>query len=273
MNNAVSSNNLISSTNFFDQKNVKNFLKNNTKKDILTHLSEILKTVSLNKVQNLEKLCCSKSFSLRNIPQISYEFASKKKTTTNVNIKTLAFQDLKNILHSHQTFDHRKEQTNAENAYECRLLFMTLTGLRIQSTFDLNSNSNFFEKNCKNCKKKDPCLIFNRQCFQTINIKETKTSNHILPLLPNIMPCYHFLKNCDDNSLVNYQQITFEFNKKLKEEYTLTSHSLRKFLPNFFSINSSMSNTGNWTNSNTMKKHYLDKDHKYLLIYQELKNL
>ena len=227
----------------------------------------------MNKVQNLEELCCSKNFSLRNIPKISHEFTTQKKIVTNKEIKTLNFQDLKCILQTHKTFDHENENKHSENAYECRLIFMTLTGLRIQSSFDLNSNSTLIEKNCKFCNKKDICEIFNRKCFHTLNIKETKTSSHSLPLLPNISPCYHFLKKCTDNTHANYQQITFDFNKKLKEEYSLTSHCLRKFLPNFFSSNSSLSNTGNWTNSNTMKRHYLDRDHKYLLIFQELKNI
>ena len=56
---------IINSQNFFSQKSIKNFLKTSQKKDVLTHLSEILKTVSLNKLNNLEIACQNKDFSLR----------------------------------------------------------------------------------------------------------------------------------------------------------------------------------------------------------------
>ena len=230
---------------------------------IITHLSEILRFLAKNKIQNFENLFCTNtSFTLKDIPNISSLVSTD--VNSKKNSKEIEFLNVSQLLEQLRIPENFKTTNNQ------RLIFMSLSGLRLQSSMDLKKNSVIIRKKCKKCSEFETCEFITSDCFNYVKILQTKTVEHVFPLLPQASKSYDFLRNSEENTTANYQNIAKLFNAFLKNAFGLTSHSLRKFLPNLMTTFSQSNNTGNWqgkAGENTMKNFYLQKDFKYVQAY------
>ena len=258
----------IDSAVFFSKNNIKNFCNYDKCKDTVTHLSEILRSVSLNSIDNFETLFHNKNFSLKQIPEFSDQ-KSLKSNKGKGEINTIDFEFLKIIYSRHKKFNH-SQPGNDNN--ECRLLFLAMTGLRANSSFELQKNSEFIKRRCSKCSGQNTCTFPTINCLDRLKINQTKTVSHEMPLLTQVQKCFHYLKSSQSNNLSHYQNTMSNFNSFLKESSSskLTSHGLRKFLPNFSANYNITSNTGNWHGNKNMEKFYLHKEYKYLLLHSHL---
>ena len=214
--------------------------------------------------------CYREGFSLKKIPNIQAlmikEQTTSKSDKKRQEIKFLKFEDLVEFLkipsQHRSTFDHR-------------LIFLAFSGLRFQSSLDLKINSCFVKKSCKRCKDFKVCAQPTSDCFNCIRILNTKTTEHVFPILPQAWESYQTLYSDHNNTSQRYNLISNDFNKTLKEKLNLTSHSLRKFLPNLMTDFSSACNTGNWKGASgyeNMRNFYLQKNFKYVVLYTMLRH-
>ena len=142
---------LVSSAAFFSKQNIQDFIQQtkSEKRIIITHLSEGLKQISLNKINNFETYLRQSKATLKNIPSINdiiaatYNSKSKPKNSEKNEISAKQLADI--YLH-HQSFNHCHY---GNNSHHCRILFLALTGLRIQSSINLKNNSKITQRKCK----------------------------------------------------------------------------------------------------------------------------
>lgn len=173
-------------------------------------------------------------------------------------VSFISFEEFVHVLdnHSHRHID------------ECRFLFQCATAARVSNTFNLKEYSEFVPKKCKKCLFFQCCDIIHENCFHHIKFTKTKTDMYEIPLLPQILSCFQNIKVNNDQNLKK------KYDKFLFEHFKTTSHSCRKFLPNFFYNNKEHYNCGGWankTNKNiTMQNYYLTKNSKFILLYHAL---
>lgn len=266
----------ISEQQFFSKSNVEGFLQEQrgfykNVAIIVTHLSETLKFIAKNKVDNFEGLMCLRdNFSLKEIPNIqqliSPAAASPQKRVRLEDVSFLRIDDFLKYI---------KIKNSERSSFDHRLIFMTLTGIRFQSSLNLKDNSSFLKRLCSKCQDIQICSQPTSDCFNRVKIFETKTTAHEFPLVPQASNSYKFLLSQPDNDSKYYSVISRSFNKTLKDRHNITSHALRKFLPNFLSDFSSSNNTGNWKGNAglaNMKKFYLQRDFKYISIFVMLRD-
>ena len=237
---------------------------------IVTHLSELLKHVAKNKIENFDSVMCLKeNFTLKQIPNIQKivgDAGKSQKTTTKGDISFLKIEDLLGYL---------KISNALRSEFDHRVIFLALTGLRFQSSLDIKINSTYVQKACKICSNTKICSQPTSKCFDRIKIHTTKTTEHEFPIIPQAYKSFVYLRDSKSNSSKYYAEISRKFNNHLKNRHNLTSHSLRKFLPNFVSDFSSSCNTGNWKGPSglaNMKKFYLQREFKYVSIFMMLRD-
>ena len=233
---------------------------------IITHLSELLKFIAKNKEQNFSNMFCYReNFSLKSIPNIQNLMSDSRKRSDNVDVCFLKAEDL---------IEYLKIPSRLRSDFEHRLIFLAVSGVRFQSSLDLNSNSRLDKKLCLFCSDFNVCTHVTSKCFNYVRILNTKTTEHGFPILPQAWESFKFLQGDPFNISANYTKISKDFNQRLKEKHNLTSHALRKFLPNLMTDFSSSCNTGNWQGPSgleNMKKFYLQKDFKYIVLYMILR--
>ena len=263
----------IKSNLIFSKANIRQFLlQTKYEKNITaTHLSEGLRHIALNKIDNYESFLLQSKATLKNIPEITYildgEAVGKKKSKKSVK-NEISTRTLTEAYIQHINFDHKTTPNTIQNSHVCRTLFLAFTGLRFQSSLNLQSNSQFSIRKCKHCYYNNPCKNTEYDCFDRLNLYDTKTTSANLPLIDNIKNCFLFIKLIKDQ---DYTRTSTSFNAHLKINYSITSHALRRYLVNF--VSQDKSNTGNWSNQNTQRKFYQHPEYKFKLIHHYLNSL
>lgn len=260
---------------FFNKTNLYNFVKtikcaNSGINLVLIHLSEMSKFISINLEKNLYTAAKSKdNFSLKKY-QLFQNLLEPKLKSLPKKVPVFDNYQVKDFILNHA----KKHSFSSQcvDPIECRISFMLLSGLRFQSTLDLNQNSEYLAKVCQHCKNLPACNNVTIACLNRIKIFETKTYEHNLPLLDQIQKCYWQLLYDDNNATKNYANLLDDTNKFCQKTFSCTSHGLRKFLPNFMNAAAFLCNTGNWSNNNTMKNHYLHDDIKYTMVLSFLRD-
>ena len=234
----------------------------NCKHILVTHLSELMKSVTFEKVATVETLFLNQpDFSLKKLNS----FKSMAKVNSSVDDTCSIIVSFPQVVQA-----LKEHKCSKSNLFPCRFIFQALTGVRSISTFSLACNSIFVNKTCLNCKSGNvPCQILTPDCFNKLTLKTTKTSSYSFFIIPQCNLCYLNLLVFEQKHLsISRQQDAY--NKYLKRMYNCTSHGVRKFLPNFFTASLPASNTGNWSSLKTMKKYYLKEHAKYFSLYQAL---
>ena len=115
---------------------------------VVTHISEILKAVSLHSISDLSQLMGAPGASLKQIPHIKFSFCKKPEggNTKNRSFSNIKFEDVARCLKTHLEFNHKGLNQDTK---VCRMLFQLCSGLRISNCFDLETNSRLSEKKCK----------------------------------------------------------------------------------------------------------------------------
>ena len=168
----------------------------------------------------------------------------------------------------HLKFDHKNTPNTIQNSHDCRTLFLAFSGLRFQSSLNLDLNSHFSIRKCKHCHYNSPCRNTEYDCYDRLTLFDTKTTSANIPLIDNIQNCFSFIKLIKDQ---DYIRTSISFNAHLKLNYSITSHALRRYLVNF--ICQDKSNTGNWSNQKTQRKFYQHPEYKFKLIHQYFNSL
>ena len=231
-------------------------------------MSESFKAISLVKIKNLEEIVLLPTFSLKLLPDFKNEFCKHKVRGVKKIISFFDFGTIRDIYRQHLSFSHQNGLPE-NDYYLCRLLFQALTGVRVESTYNLKYNSSVIKKICK-CDDGCTCTFPTSNCFPRLKIHKTKTSAvHECPLIYSIFPCFCALSNTVSDDLV---KATNRYNIFLKNHFNKTSHSLRKMLPNMVKAMTG-NNTGAWQNENTLQKYYAHHEYKYIFAYTELQKL
>ena len=259
----------VNSRSFFRFQNVQRFISQSPVKNkslLITQVSEIIKTISMHKIDDLSTVSLQPGFSLKQIPVLKPSIS--KTSSSKEGLSVISIDQFISVYKSHLTKDHTFAATPN---HECRLLFQCMTGVRVSSTFNMYENVEYKQKVCNKCKFSNGCCaVVSSSCFPRLKILTTKTTAHELPLIPQAAPCYHLLKKYGHD---NIKASVGVYNQHLQTNFQLTSHSLRKFLPNFFINQKHLCNTGNWSRSSrVIQKHYLLPESKYLMLYSFLNN-
>ena len=151
-----------------------------------------------------------------------------------------------------------------QNSNIHRCFFQLFTGVRFDSTLDLDTNVSFTKKLCKECGESSVCDFIQRDCFDTLTFKSSKTTPFQVILLPFVKNCFLFLQNLKQNNSGNRDAIFDSYTSFLKSKFSVTSHKVRKFVCN---LNMDHRNTGNWTNQRVMNTFYLSKHQKFIELY------
>ena len=123
----------------------------------------------------------------------------------------------------------------------------------------------YLKKTCTNCSHLSICKYSTVSCLPKLKFYKTKNKTpHIVPLLYSVYNCFKFLLRYES---IFYLNDISSFNDFLRRNFqNKTSHSLRRFLPNFHSsILLPGDNTGNWKCNKTMRL-YTDTENKYLQL-------
>lgn len=199
-------------------------------------------------------------FSLHQIPQLNSQFHKTVRHNSNSRRAKIVFDDVYNCWKKHKCM-------NQSNINECRFLTQSLLGIRVANTFNIKTTAKILPKKCKKCGYNKTCTIIKIDCFNRLVFHTgTKTNaEYNMPILPQILSCIESLQISDQSK---YNHMTKElrvFNEFMKLQYNTTSHANRAILPNLLSNSKDYNNTGAWESFYTMKKHYLQKDAKYML--------
>ena len=250
---------------FFSPASLENFISsrpNKNKRLIVTHISEFVKMVDGFMCTDIRQPGIEKSYSLKFNPRFK-KFLPEKKTRSQSTEKFVYFNAscLEKLLDIHSRSDHSQD-----NLDSCRLLFIALVGCRPESTIDLKSNSSITKKLCNRCVSSQTCRYFTPDCFPQVHIHKTKTSaSHSAPLLTAVFPCYQALKDLPANVFQFKERHMNSLNEFSVANFGMTAHKARKFLPNLLTSNISNSNTGAWSNDQTLRRFYLSPMYKFLL--------
>lgn len=241
------------------------FIKNHpdkTKHLLLTHMSEILKAVTLNYQCDAFELFKQPNFSLTRIPHLQHEFFRDR--TLNRQKKIVTFDQVEELYGQHSC--------NLVNHFSCRFIVQCLLGVRVSNTFNL-ANASIKEKVCLKCKEFSACKIIKSDCFKRFVIHESDTKTgqaYEMPILPQIFSCINTLVKFDRLNKPK-KEVMESFNKNfMMPKFQCTSHSNRAVLPNLQAALQIYDNTGCWKDLTVMRKHYLSGDAKFLLAYSLL---
>ena len=251
--------------NFFNPRRLESFIStkpNKNKKLIVTHMSEFTKMVDGFMSNDIRKPTIDKSYSLKSNPRFAKFLPGKKSKSQNAeNFVFFNVKCLEKLLKIHSHSSHCTTDLEA-----CRLLFIALVGCRPESTLDLANNSSLSKKLCYQCANSDRCRYYTPDCFPQVNIHKTKThASHSVPLLSAVQKCYFALKSSPGNTSLFKEKHMNSLNEFCVMHFDMTAHKARKFLPNLLSSNVSHSNTGAWTNNQTLQRFYLSPMYKFLL--------
>lgn len=150
-----------------------------------------------------------------------------------------------------------------------RMLFQSTTGVRFQDTLGL-SQTNWVKKSCQ-CRRYRLCNIPTKECFHVFKFysPKTKTINETF-LTPFSFELFLQLSSFVSNSKNQSETIVKKYNKYLHNNYNISSHKLRKFLPNLVTLSGSeeFMNTGNWKSAKCMTKHYVHNVTKFIILHK-----
>ena len=165
-------------------------------------------------------------------------------------MKILDFKSFSHAIHLHKSCPPHS------NPDLCRLIFQASLGARVSETCSLRSNTVLLPKSCK-CSRNAVCNIILSSCFDKLQIKHTKTGQTEKFLLSSLHGCYFSLLHNHD-----YISVPESYNQFLKSNFNITSHDVRRFLPNLHTNTLHQHNTGSWSSRNlqNLNKYYLDSE-------------
>lgn len=236
----------------------------------MTHLSEILKSVTFHSKQDISCLIeRNENFSLKQIPEFANSFRPKQKNNQQEKLDTkILFDEVIECLLNHDCMKGNR----LDSSHECRFLVQALLGVRLCNTYRLEKNSFIRSKTCQKCSGKKMCKnTLTSDCFDKLFIFHTKNKkSQEIPILPQIISCIENIKLVDQNTC--FEKIQEKFNNFMRKKFNATSHKNRANLPNLQCDFSAFNNTGNWLSIKNMDKFYLSKDAKYIMAYCLIKS-
>lgn len=94
-------------------------------------------------------------------------------------------------------------------------------------------------------------------------------------MVPQVYSCFLQLQS-DHNCKAYSTKISSNYNLFLKTNFDITSHQLRKFLPNLQSLTDDFENNtaiGHWSSKSVMNSHYVQNSVKFVTLYKLIKRL
>ena len=230
----------------FSITNIEAFLKQQVSKNkhlIQTHLTQILRSLSIQSEKNVQRLLTTSDFQLKNHPTLhkfhkpSKSITSKQKNSDLSFLKVSEFQD---IIKMHNT-------AKQHSASLCRSLLQASLGVRVQNTFNLSENTQLISALCLSCNPPHIplCRFPTINCFRQIKFLSSKTGSHVCYIPYQIIPCFNFLLSSHSSN--NTSTALHNYNHFLTTNFQCTSHACRRFLTNLHDSTRINSNTGAWS--------------------------
>lgn len=226
---------------------------------IITHLNEIFRAVSQCLLNSLQGCFLQRDFTLKSLPYIKSDFSVPKNKTCRIEFNNLEFDKIAELWKCHKHMSR----------LECQFLFQLVTSVRVNNTYGLKSNTTFMARRCSKCSHY-PCAIITPACLDSVHFYKTKTESIRVPLPFPVTECYQRLLSTDtDYSSLNYSK----YQRFLHDSFGVSSHTVRKYICNFYSNSLKFNNTGRWKLSgpnNNMVKHYQHEDNKLIEFYSRM---
>lgn len=236
---------------FFSAENCRQFISKHpsvNKKLLCTHLNKILNTVYNGNddltIQPIQVNLQSRPEFSDLLPNKNNGLANKKQPKGAVPLSMDQFQLL------------LKNHNECDNILNCYMLVQCALSIRYDNLKNINSIScTTRERNCKCClfirNDEITCPDLQQSCMHQITFKTSKTGNAVEALLsPLLYKCFCRIRSTKQT--LEYEK----YNSYIKTTVgaSLSSHSMRKFIPNM----NRGRNVANWQSLAVLSKHYLD---------------
>jgi len=235
----------------YNAENIKLYIKYHSwtnKSLLIVHMNSILNVLENTKTDVRSSIS---SINLKNrldfkelLPNTS------KKCCSYINVFTIDnFIKLVNI--------HNSSIGSKHDVFSCFAILQAAMGLRFNNLDHLVQTSKIviYQKNCQKCSKYSTSEHLTSACISQLKFKQSKTGSFSTYIIPNVLKCFEFVNSTNVSNL-NYNL----YSKFIKVNFGMTSHCLRKFLPNICIANR---NTAAWRNVNNLSKFYLADFTKY----------
>ena len=200
--------------------------------------------------KNLYSQAIHGNLKLKNRLDFQSQITTKTKDNT---VTAFTIQDFQKLVRIHDTAENSSK-------FACMALVQCMLGQRFKECCFTQGSYEFHLSPHSRQQTHDSektCIVPTLDCFHHVIFPTTKTGKIKVSIPPAVWSCVCFLRS----SPVKYNAYSnSKYNQWLATTFgneNLSSHDLRRFLPNFTMLSSMSRNTASWRSSGTMSNHYL----------------
>jgi len=256
------------------------FHKNKQKALLTTHLNEVLKQLALLSANNLKsQFLLDSHFNVKSRLdfQLLASNSQRKNQRPPQDLSIFTVNNFKALWSLHSVMAGCEANLNnndiyaccSEKASVCRAIVQAAMSLRFANTLNLNL-VRIVTRRCVRCSDQSTCAFVMEDCYHKVYYADSKNGTAFFTyIIPEVLKCYTFLCKLEKNTAENSSIISSAYNNFLKNNFTCTSHKLRKFLINLQDLDQSKNKTnqlGNWRSREVMNNHYVQHLQKFVLL-------